>query len=115
MLPSKFCVQSQKRPGSEDDLSPKIEDMPHRQKLSTTIGPDNYAYLRRLVKLGKAASVGEAVDRAVELARRADNRARLERATAEYFNGLHDAAAAEEGVLEAALSDATVGIDFDEQ
>jgi hypothetical protein len=115
MLPSKFCVRSQKHPGSEDDLSPKIEDMSHRQKLSTTIGPDNYAYLRRLVKLGKAASVGEAVDRAVELARRADNRARLERATAEYFNGLHAAAAAEEGVLEAALSDATVGIDFDEQ
>ena len=88
--------------------------MPQRQKLSTTIGPDNYAYLRRLVKAGKAASIGEAVDRAVELARQAENRARLAQATAAYFKGLSAKAAAEEAALEAALSDASGEMDFDQ-
>ena len=88
--------------------------MPQRQKLSTTIGPENYAYLRRLVKSGKVASVGEAVDKAVEMARRADNRARLENATAAYFAGLTTRAASEENALETALSDASEEMDFDQ-
>ncbi len=41
-----------------------------------------------MVKAGKAGSVGEAVDKAVGLACRLDNRARLERQTAAYFKGL---------------------------
>ena len=85
-----------------------------RQKLSTTIDPDNYAYLRRLVKAGKAASIGEAVDSAVELARRAESRARLARATAAYFKGLAPKAVEEEAALEIALSDASGEIDFDQ-
>jgi glutamate-1-semialdehyde aminotransferase len=88
--------------------------MPHRQKLSTTIGPDNYAYLRRLVKTGKAASIGEAVDKAVELARQAENRTKLAQATAAYFSGLSSKAAKAEAALETALSDASVGVDFDQ-
>ncbi len=88
--------------------------MPQRQKLSTTVGPDNYAYLRRLVKTGRAASIGEAVDRAVELTRRAENRARLAQATAAYFKGLSPKAAAEEAALETALSDASGEMDFDQ-
>ncbi len=88
--------------------------MPQRQKLSTTIGPHNYVYLRRMVKAGKASSIGEAVDKAVELARHADNRARLAQATAAYFQGLSAKAAGEEAALEGRLSDAAGKMDFDQ-
>lgn len=97
-----------------DKESPKIGDMPQRKKLSTTIGPGNFAYLQRMVKTGRASSVGEAVDKTVELARRADNRIRLERATAAYFAGLSPKAAAEEAAIESALSDAAAELDFDQ-
>ena len=83
-----------------------------RQKLSTTIGPESYAYLRRQVKSGRAASVGEAVDKAIGLARQLENRAKLERATAAYFRGLPAKAAAEEAELENLLSEASGEIDF---
>ena len=68
--------------------------MLQRKKLSTTIGAGNYAYLHNMVKAGRAESVGEAVDRTVEMARRLDNRATLERQTAAYFKGLTSKAAA---------------------
>ena len=96
-----------------DSLSPKIGDVLQRKKLSTTIGARNYAYLQSLVKAGRAESVGEAVDRAVEVARRLDNRATLERQTAAYFEGLTSKAAAEEADLETALGAASQEIDFD--
>ena len=67
-----------------------------------------------MVKAGRAASVGEAVDKAVEVARRLDNRATLERQTAAYFKGLTAGAAAEEADLENALSAASQEIDFDQ-
>ena len=89
--------------------------MPRRKKLSTTIGPANYAYLHQLVKAGRAASVGEAVDRAVELAKRLENRAKLERETAAYFNRLAPKAAAEEAALETVLSDASLEMDFEQR
>ena len=88
--------------------------MVQRKKLSTTIGARNYAYLRGMVKAGKAASVGEAVDKAVEVARRLDNRATLERQTAAYFRGLTASVAAEEADLENALSAASQEIDVDQ-
>ena len=88
--------------------------MRQRKKLSTTIGADNYAYLHHMVKAGRAESVGEAVDQAVELARRLDNRATLERQTAAYFEGLSSGAAAEETGLEDALSAASQEMDFDQ-
>ena len=88
--------------------------MLHRKKLSTTIGASNYAYLRNMVKAGKAESVGEAVDKAVEVARRLDNRADLERRTAAYFKGLTARASAEEAGLEDALSAASQEMDFDQ-
>jgi len=90
-----------------DSLSPKIGDVQPRKKLSTTIAVTNYAYLHNMVKAGKAESVGEAVDPAVQLARRVENRARLERQTAAYFRGLSRKAAAEEADLEDALSAAS--------
>ena len=88
--------------------------MAHRKKLSTTIGPDNYTYLHRLVKTGRAASVGEAVDKAVEIARRLDSRAKLERDTAAYFAGMTPAAAAREIALGNALGEASLEVDFDQ-
>ncbi len=57
-----------------------------------------------MVKAGRAESVGEAVDKAVEMARKLDNRATLERQTAAYFKGLTSKAAAEETAIEDALS-----------
>jgi hypothetical protein len=85
-----------------------------RKKLSTTIGANNFAYLHDMVKTGRAASVGEAVDKAVERARRLEYRATLERQTAAYFKGLTPKAAAEDADLEAALSAASQEIDFDQ-
>ena len=97
-----------------DNLSPKIGDMLHRKKLSTTIGARNYAYLHKMVKAGKAESVGQAVDIAVEMARRLENRVTLARQTAAYFQGLTPEAAAEETELENLLSAASQEMDFDQ-
>jgi hypothetical protein len=97
-----------------DRPSPKIGDVLQRRKLSTTIGANSYAYLRNMVKAGKAESVGEAVDKAVEIARRLDNRATLERQTAAYFKGLTAEAAAEEADLEDVLSIASQEMDVDQ-
>jgi hypothetical protein len=88
--------------------------MQQRKKLSTTIAVNNYAYLHKVVKAGRANSVGAAVDRAVEMARRIENRATLERETAAYFNSMSSKAAAEEGDLENALSAASQEMDFDQ-
>jgi hypothetical protein len=88
-------------------------DLLARKKLSTTVDPESHAYLYKLVKSGKAESVGQAVGRAVEMARRLDDRATLERQTAAYFKGLPPRAAAVEADLEDALSAASEGLDFD--
>jgi hypothetical protein len=85
-----------------------------RKKLSTTIGARSFAYLHNMVRAGRAESVGQAVDNAVEIARKLDSRATLERQTASYFQGLTSKAAAEETDLEAALSAASQEMDFDQ-
>jgi hypothetical protein len=68
--------------------------VPQRKKLSTPIGA--------------------AVDKAVEMARRLDNRASLECQTTAYFKGLTSKSAAEETDLEDALSAASQEMDFDQ-
>ena len=88
--------------------------MSQRKKLSTTVGANSYAYLHNMVKAGRAESVGAAVDRAVEIARRLENRAALDRQTAAYFKGLATKPAAEETDLEDALSAATQEMNFDQ-
>jgi hypothetical protein len=88
--------------------------MQSRKKLSTTIGPRSFAYLHDMVKAGRAQSVGEAVDKAVDIARRLEQRAALERQTAAYFNRLPSKTAAEEQELEDALSAVAQEFDFDE-
>ena len=85
----------------------------NRKKLSTTVGAQNYSYLQKMVKTGKAESVGEAVDKAVEIARRLDNRAALDRETARYFARMEPGVAAEEADVESALSAASQEFDFD--
>ena len=75
-----------------------------RPKLSTTIAPENRAFLQSLVKRGKAANLSEAVDRAVSIARRADARRRLEDATTAYYASLSGAALKEEQDLERAVA-----------
>jgi len=88
--------------------------MLRRKKLSTTIGANNFAYLHNAVKTGKAGSVGEAVDLAVEIARRVENRATLERQTSAYFKRRSAKAVKEEAALENALSAASMEMDFDQ-
>ena len=95
-------------------MSPKIGDVPQRKKLSTTIGASSYAYLHRMVKAGKAESVGEAVDKAVDIARRLENRAALERQTATYFKSRSSKAAEQEAALEDSLSSASQEMNFDQ-
>ncbi len=85
----------------------------HRHKLSTTVSRDTHAYLETLVESGRAASIAEAVDLAVARARRADSRARLERDTAAYFEGLPARAAVEESRLGKALGRVADEVDFD--
>ena len=54
------------------------------------------------------------MDKTVEIARRLDNRATLERQTAAYLKGLTSKAAAQEADLENALNAASQGMDFDQ-
>ena len=84
-----------------------------RPKLSTTIAPENQAFLRSLIKRGKAANLAEAVDRAVSVARKADARRKLEEATAAYYASLSGDALREEQQLEDALSQTASQVDFD--
>jgi hypothetical protein len=86
-----------------------------RAKLSTTVAPENYEYLTTLVQSGKAGTVAEAVDSVITKVRHAENRRRLEQATAAYFNNLSREALAEENTLSAEMFDAAKDIEFDRQ
>lgn len=85
----------------------------HRRKLSTTVSRQTYGFLSELVEAGRAASLAEAVDIAVEPARQAESRAKLERDTAAYFNGMSHAVSAQEAQLGAALSELIDEVDLD--
>lgn len=85
-----------------------------RQKISTTISPDTLAYLDDLIRKGEARTLAEALDRSVERLLVFENRERLASDTTAYFSGMTDAEATEEQRLEAALSQSSAGIDFDQ-
>ncbi len=85
----------------------------HRRKLSTTVSEETHAFLQALVDTGRAASVAQAVDIAVLWARRAENRARLERDTAAYFERLSGRAATQEAQLGTTLGRLADEIDFE--
>jgi hypothetical protein len=85
----------------------------NRRKISTTVAPETDAFLKSLVRRGKAANLAEAVDRAVAVARRAESRRKLEAATAAYYESLSGELLDEENKLEMALAHASSLVDFD--
>lgn len=85
-----------------------------RQKISTTISPQTLSYLDNLIQDAEARNLAEALDLAVERLLVYENRERLATDTAAYFANMTDTEAAEERRLEAALSQTTAGIDFDQ-
>ncbi|HET6179980.1 MAG TPA: hypothetical protein VFE61_23870 [Candidatus Sulfotelmatobacter sp.] len=85
-----------------------------RQKISTTISPQTLAYLDDLIAKGEARTLAEALDLAIERLLTFENRERLAADTTSYFADMTDAEAAEEQRLEAALSQTSSGIDFDQ-
>ena len=85
----------------------------HRKKLSTTISNESYGYIERQISSGRASSVAEVVDRALERMRRIESRFRLERDTAAYFNSLSPGASRDESELGAALGGILDEIDLD--
>jgi hypothetical protein len=86
----------------------------NRQKISTTIAPENEAFLKSLIKRGKATTLAEAVDRAIAVARRIEARERLEAATEAYFASLSPEALEEENRLGEALAHEAGNVNFDE-
>jgi hypothetical protein len=86
----------------------------NRQKISTTISPVTLAYLEKLIDDGKARTLADAIDLAIEQLLVYENRERLANDTAAYFDNMTEEEAAEEQKLEAALSQSASGINFDE-
>jgi hypothetical protein len=84
-----------------------------RQKISTTIAPENEAFLQSLIKRGKALNLADAVDRAVTVVRRAEARKRLEDATIAYYASLSGKTLKDEQKLERAIGYAASQVDFD--
>jgi hypothetical protein len=84
----------------------------HRLKLSTTVDPETHRYLHRLVRIGRVKNVAEAIDEVVLRAKRAEQRSRLEKDTAAYFQALAGDAAKEESRLDAAVAQIAGEVDF---
>ena len=87
--------------------------MARRRKISTTIDPYSYAYLKNMIARGKARNLAEALDLALSRFRRVESRARLEQATAAYFENLPEEAAREELDLAEALDLSADESDFE--
>src|SRR5262249_60858334 len=103
------------RPGMLYSVAGKKHCMPRakRHKISTTIAPENQAFLRSLIKRRKAANLAEAVDRAVSIARRADARREIEEATLRYYALLSGNELQQEQELENTVAHAATLVDFD--
>ncbi|HKM81570.1 MAG TPA: hypothetical protein VJY15_11485 [Candidatus Acidoferrum sp.] len=86
----------------------------NRRKISTTVAPETDAFLKSLVRRGKAANLAEAVDRAVAIARRAESRKKLEAATADYYESLSKENIAEDSALGLTLAYESGNVNFDE-
>lgn len=85
-----------------------------RFKLSTTVSPETHAFLEKMVKCGQAATLAEALDRAITKIRRLENRKRLADATTRYFEQLDAPAMAQENALAKDMMSSSGSIDFDE-
>jgi hypothetical protein len=86
-----------------------------RQKISTTISPASLSYLQQLIGRGEVQNLAEAIDLVIERLMVFENRERLERDTAAYFDNMSPEESAEEERLAIALSQAARGIDFDRE
>lgn len=94
---------------------PQVQHRLARAKLSTTVSRETYDYLEHKVRSGEVSSLAEAVDHTVTKIRRLENRERLARATARYFNELEPRAAEEEASMAGEFAAAAKGIDFDRE
>jgi hypothetical protein len=85
-----------------------------RQKISTTISSETLAHLEKLIKDDEARNLAEAIDLSIQRLLVYENRDRLARDTATYFDNMSEEDAAEERKLEAALCQGAANINFDE-
>jgi len=88
--------------------------MARRKKVSTTISPESYAYLRALIRSKKVENLAQALDYVLDEIRRADNRARLEAATAAYYDNAPQEVIDEENELAESFSNAAGELNLDE-
>ncbi len=86
-----------------------------RQKISTTISPATLTYLQQLIDQGEVLNLAEAIDLAIERLLVFENRERLERDTAAYFDNMSPEQSAEEERLATALSQSARGVNFDRE
>lgn len=84
-----------------------------RRKISTTISPVTLSHLQKLIEEGEVQNLAEAIDLAIERLLVFENRERLGRDTAAYFDNMSPEESAEEERLAPALSQAAQGVDFD--
>jgi hypothetical protein len=87
--------------------------MSDRRKISTTVSASTFAYLQSLIERGKARNLAEALDVSMGGLRKAQNRARLARATAAYFESMPREVAGEESRLETASDSNADELDAD--
>ena len=86
-----------------------------RAKLSTTVSHETYAFLQRMVKRGQAATLGEALDKAIQKVRRVENRKHLADATVRYFEQLGPEIMVEENALAEDMMSAARTTHFDKE
>jgi hypothetical protein len=84
-----------------------------RQKISTTVSPESSAHLEKLIREGEARNLAEAIDLSIQRLLIYENRERLARDTAAYFDNMTPEELEEENRLAAALAASVKGIDFD--
>lgn len=86
-----------------------------RQRRTFSLAPEVLAYIEQVQRKQPASSLSAAVEVIVREQQEAENQARLEQATAAYFEKLGPEAAAEERALEIGLWQTASGLDPDAQ
>lgn len=76
---------------------------------------ETYNYLSQLIASGRVQNLAQEADEAVEQMRKAENRRRLARATAGYYESLSAEEAAEESALADSMHSAASRINFDRE
>jgi hypothetical protein len=92
-------------------ISPRIT----RQKISTTVSPETLSHLEKLINNGEARNLAAAIDLSIQKLLVYENRERLARDTAAYFDNMTPEELEEENRLAAALAGSVKGIDFDRE